>query len=77
MSDYTEEEVAAMPQTTTVFDRPALEFDRHDWVQQGYMLTDNCSPKSTACEPVGIPIPSGKLLVRKDGHYDLIDESRG
>lgn len=66
-----------LPQTSTVFDRPKLEIDQHDFQQQGYMITDVCSPKTAACEPVGIPIPSGKLLIRKDGHYDLVDERRG
>lgn len=76
-NSFTEEELAALPSTSTVFDRPTLEFDQHEWQQQGYMLTDVCSPHNSSCEPVGIPIPSGKLLIRKDGHYDLIDETRG
>jgi hypothetical protein len=66
-----------LPQTATVFDRPALAFDSHEWQQQGYMVTDICQPRTSACEPVGIPIPSGKLLIRKDGRYDLVDEVRG
>lgn len=65
-----------LPQTQTVFDRPALEFDAHEWQQQGYTLHDVCSPRTTACQEVGLSIPSGKLLVKKDGHYDLIDEVR-
>lgn len=66
-----------LPQTSTVFDRPALEFDSHDWQQQGYTLHDMCSPRTAACQEIGVPIPSGKLLVRKDGKYDLVDEQRG
>jgi hypothetical protein len=75
-NSFTEEELAALPSTSTIFDRPTLEFDSHDWVQQGYTLTDTCNPHTSACEPAGIPIPSGKLLIKKDGRYDLIDEKR-
>jgi hypothetical protein len=76
-NSFTEEELAALPSTSTVFNQPSLDVDSHDWVQQGYMITDTCSPKTSACQPVGIPIPSGKLLIKKDGRYDLIDETRG
>lgn len=73
---YSEEELSTLPQTSTVFNRPSLEFDSHEWIQQGYMLTDNCQPSTASCEAVGIPIPSGKLLIKKDGRYDIIDEQR-
>lgn len=75
-NSYTEEELDTLPQTQMVFDRPTLEFDKHDWLQQGYIVTDNCKPHTSACEAVGIPIPSGKLLIKKDGRYDLVDEQR-
>lgn len=75
-NSFTEDELAALPSTSTVFDRPALEFDTHSWLQEGYIVRDVCSPATAACEPVGIPIPSGKLLVKQDGRYDLVDEVR-
>lgn len=76
MNDYTPEELAVMPQTTTVFNRPALQFDSHEWQQQGYMVQDVCSPSTADCHTVGIPIPSGKMLIKKDGGYDLVNEQR-
>lgn len=74
---YTPEELESLPQTPTVFDRPSLAFDEHDWVQEGYMIRDNCSLPKMTCEPVGIPIPSGKTLVKVEGAYDLVDEHVG
>lgn len=74
---YTNEELESLPQTSTVFNRPALHFDSHEWVQQGYMIQDNCRPRTPNCEAVGIPIPSGKLLIKIDGRYELVDEHRG
>ena len=74
---YSEDEIENLPQTDTVFDRPKLEFDHHEWVQEGYMVRDVCNPGGISCENVGIPIPSGKLLVKTDGRYDLVDERRG
>lgn len=76
-NSYSEEELSTLPQTSTVFDRPSLHFDSHSWTQQGYMVTDTCNPRTPNCEAVGIPIPSGKLLIKKDGRYDLVDEQRG
>jgi len=71
---YSEDELAALPQTDKVFDRPAMDFQSHDWMQQNYMITDNCQPHRADCHNVGIPIPSGKTLIKKDGRYDLVDE---
>lgn len=42
-----------LPQTDMVFDRPALEFDSHEWQQQGYTLLDICSPRTSACQEQG------------------------
>jgi hypothetical protein len=75
-NSFSEEELNSLPQTATIFDKPALQFDTHTWQQEGYMLRDVCNPANSSCEPVGIPIPSGKLLIRKDGSYDLVDEKR-
>jgi hypothetical protein len=72
--DWTEEELAALPQTPNVFDKPALVFNDHKWIQQGYEVIDDCNPKTPACHPGGIPIPSGKTLVKRGKEYDLIDE---
>jgi hypothetical protein len=71
---YTEEELAALPQTPTVFEKPPLEFDTHEWLQEGYIMRDVCSQPTSACEPVGIPVPTGKTLVKKDGRYSFISE---
>ena len=71
---YTEEELATLPQTENVFDKPAVVFDDHTWVQMGYMLHDHCTPRTAACQEQGIPIPSGKVLVRRNRRYTLIDE---
>ena len=72
--EYTEEQVANLPQTDKVFDRPAIEFDNHEWRQEGYMITDVCSPSRADCQNVGIPIPTGKMLVKTNGRYDIVDE---
>jgi hypothetical protein len=71
---WTEQEVAALPQIEAVFDQPALEFDTHEWQQQGYHLIDVCNPSSPVCHPGGIQIPYGKLLVKKGGKYELVNE---
>lgn len=71
---YTAEELAALPQTTTVFDVPQLDISAHDWLQQGYHIVDNCNPTRPDCHQGGIPIPTGKTLVKRGGAYDLVDE---
>lgn len=73
---WTEEEVKQLPQIEAVFDRPALEFDSHEWMQQNYHITDTCNPSRPDCHPGGIPIPNGKLLLKIHGRYDLVDEQR-
>ncbi len=71
---YTEEEINKLPQTNQVFEAPELVVSEHEWRQQGYMITDICNPSKPTCQHVGIPIPSGKLLIKKNGGYDLVDE---
>ena len=73
-SSYTEEELATLPQTENVFETPPVVFDEHKWIQMGYMLHDHCQPRTSACQEQGIPIPSGKVLVRRNRTYTLIDE---
>lgn len=68
--DYTEAELEQLPQLETVFDQPKLEIDKHQWLQQGYYIIDQC------CSGMAIAIPSGQMLIKKDGRYDLVDESR-
>lgn len=60
--------------TEMVFDKPTMNFNDHAWVQRGYELTDACSPKSMSCEPIGIPIANGQMLVGQKGAYKLVDE---
>lgn len=71
---YTEEELDALPKTTQVFDRPDMIFDHHEWRQEGYMITDVCSPSRPDCHHVGIPIPTGKMLVKVNGRHELVME---
>lgn len=62
--------------TDMVFNQPQLITNDHDWVQRGYMIEDACNPSRPECHNGGIPIPSGKLLVKdQKGGYDLIDET--
>ena len=72
--EQTTETIEDIPQTTQVFDRPAMVFDQHEWRQEGYFITDVCSPARPDCHNVGIPIPSGKTLVKTGGRYDLVPE---
>lgn len=65
-----------LPQTTQVFDAPKMEADAHDWQQQGYHIIDACNPQRHDCHSGGIPIGFGKMLVKKDGRYDIVDETR-
>jgi hypothetical protein len=64
---YTDEELAALPQTNQVFDAPEVNLDEHQLVQSGYMVTD-------VCHSTSFSIPSGKTLVRKDGKYSFVNE---
>lgn len=73
-TDWTPEELAALPQTENVFDKPALNFDEHQWLQQGYELTDNCPIKTAACHTGNIPLPSGQMLIKDAKGYRLVDE---
>lgn len=72
---YTEEELAKLPQTQQIFNRPDMAFDDHEWRQQGYMVTDICSPARPDCHHVGIPIPTGTLLIKTANGYQLTDET--
>lgn len=74
MTDWTPDELATLPQTETVFDQPQIEFNHHQWVQEGYFVRDVCTPSTIVCHQGGIPIPSGKVLVKSNGQYDLKDE---
>ena len=65
---WTQEEIDALPQTETVFDQPNLEFDKHEWVQQGYTAIDQC------CGHPPVSLPFGSLLIKKEGRYQLVDE---
>lgn len=73
---WTEEEIAALPQTDTVFDQPKLVVNEHEWLQSGYMMTDNCSPARMNCINAGIPLPNGKMIVKEKGAYKIVDEMR-
>lgn len=75
-NSYSTEELSTLPQTSTVFDRPSLHLNSHQLVQQGYIITDVCSPSTSNCQAVGIPIPSGKTLTKIDGRYEFVDETR-
>lgn len=68
--DYAD--VSKWPQTSQVFDAPTLDFSGHQWIQRGYELIDSCP----ACPKQGIPIPAGKMLIREDGKYSIVDELR-
>lgn len=61
-----------LPQTETVLDQPAMEFDSHKWQQQGYTLVDVCGTHPSQ----GIAIEYGKCLIKQGGHYTLVDEVR-
>lgn len=65
-----EEDTSSWPQTTQVFDKPSIDFQKHEWVQQGYEIIDSCP----TCPRQGISIPYGKMLVRAEGKYKLVDE---
>ena len=73
-TDWSDDELQHLPQTTAVFDQPPLVIDNHKWIQQGYLITDNCQPKRPDCPNAGIPIPPGKTLVEKGGKHDLVPE---
>lgn len=73
-TEYTPEELAALPQTETVFDQPQLHFEAHKWQQEGYFITDVCSVARADCHPGGIPIPNGSMLIRDEKGYRLVDE---
>lgn len=75
-TEYTEDELANLPQTTTVFEHKPMQFDLHDWQQEGYMLSDVCNPHRVECQHVGIPIRPGSMLIKhKNGRYDIVDET--
>lgn len=67
-AEYTEEELQALPQTTTVFAQPGLNIDEHVWLQEGYRIIEQCHNNQA------IPIPSGTMLMKKEGRYTLVDE---
>lgn len=63
-----------IPQTTAVFDAPRLDFNSHQWRQEGYFVVDACPSKSVGCHTGGLPLPAGSLLVKNKGVYTLVDE---
>lgn len=69
-SDYTNEELEALPSTDMVFDAPDINLNEHILIQDGYRVVDICSSHPT----VSFNIPSGKLLIKDKGGYTLIDE---
>lgn len=71
---YTPDEVAKLPQTAQVFDKPNLVFDDHKWQQEGAHITDVCSPSRVDCLHVGIPVPEGKTLELVAGKYRFVSE---
>lgn len=73
-TEYTPDELAALPQTTQVFEAPKLKIKDHEWLQRGQMIEDNCNPQRMDCVNAGIPIPFGKMLVKVKGAYDLVPE---
>jgi len=73
-STYTEEELASLPQTPHVFDAPELVGNDHEWVQEGYFITDACDPKTPGCHAGGLPIGGGNLLIKEKGVYRIVDE---
>lgn len=70
MQDSITVDTDQLPQLETVFDQPRLVIDEHEWIQQGYHIIEQCHDHK------GIPIPVGKLLIKHDGRYELVDESR-
>lgn len=60
------------PQTEQVFDKPKVDFDHHDWRQEGYQIIDSCPN----CPEQAVSIPYGKMLVKKGGRYQIVDEGR-
>lgn len=70
MDNFTDTEVEALPQTSTILKEPNLVMDEHNWQQQGYTIIDQC------CNGLAISIPYGKMLIKENGRYDLVDELR-
>ena len=66
--EYSDEELQDLPQTTTVLNTPSLNMQSHTWLQSGNKLIDQC------CDGREVTIPYGKMLIKQDGFYDLIDE---
>lgn len=71
---WTEEELAALPQTQAIFEQQPMVVNDHEWLQEGYMMRDNCHPATINCVNAGIPIPQQKLLVKDQKGYHLVDE---
>lgn len=69
---FTKDDPQTWPQTTQVFNPPRFNFGDHKWVQRGYFLHDECE----GCVRQAIQIPSGKMLVKEKGEYQLVDEKR-
>lgn len=58
------------PQTDQVFEKPDLQFNSHIWQQRGYAIYDMCP----SCPDQMIPLPVGKMLIKENGRYNIINE---
>lgn len=75
-NSYTEEELAALPMTEAILDRPELVFNDHEWLQMGYVAYDHCQPRTMACQEMGLTLPTATVLKKRDGKY-VIEDERG
>lgn len=69
-ASYDPAELGELPSTTMVFDKPQINLDDHQLRQEGYMVVDECPSHPVT----SFGIPSGKMLIRKEGRYSLVDE---
>ena len=69
-NNWTNEELATIPQTDQVFEKPHMKLNDHTWIQEGYTIIDTCP----ACPRYGIPIPQGHMLVKDEKGYRLVNE---
>lgn len=67
---YTDDELAGLPSTTTVFEVPKINLNDHQLIQEGYKVRDVCpSHPETAFN-----IPNGQMLIKDEKGYRLVDE---
>jgi hypothetical protein len=65
---WTDEELAALPQTSMIFQVPDLNLNDHDLRQENYTVYDSC------CNDRPFNIGDGRLLVGQKGAYKIVDE---